>query len=100
MYRILKPNGVFVFDDPNPDSSELVLKHHSVLDSMNDQGKKLFFIHSIDDYVHSLHRSNFEVEQIRLARFDDRIRHTFTPETFRKNEGHTFGFIIKARKQK
>jgi ubiquinone/menaquinone biosynthesis C-methylase UbiE len=100
VYRILKPNGIFVFDDPSPDSGELVQRHYSVLYDMYNQGKKLFFTHSIDDYVHSLHRSNFEIEQIRLARFDDRIRHLYTPETFRKNKGHTFGFIIKARKQK
>jgi ubiquinone/menaquinone biosynthesis C-methylase UbiE len=100
VYRILKPNGVFVFDDPSPDSREIVVKHHSVLDDMSDQGKRLFFIHSIDAYVHSLHRSNFEVEQIRFARFDDRIRHLITSETFRKNKGHTAWFIIKTRKQK
>jgi ubiquinone/menaquinone biosynthesis C-methylase UbiE len=98
LHRVLKPKGILVFDDPNPDSSEIVVKHHSVLDNMYDQGKKLFFTHSIDGYVHCLHRSNFEVEQIILSRFDDRVRHLFTSETFRKNKGHTSGYIIKARK--
>ena len=98
VHRILASNGVMVFDDPNPDSKILHVALKSLLDKYNDQRKRLYYLHTLDDYVHALHRSRFEIERIKFFRFDDRIRDTFTPETFQENEGHTFGSMFKARK--
>jgi len=98
VHRILASDGVMVFDDPNPDSKILHVAHKSLLDKYYDLGKRLFYLHSLDDYVHALHRSGFEIERIKFFRFDDRIRDAYTPETFRENEGHTFGSMFKASK--
>jgi ubiquinone/menaquinone biosynthesis C-methylase UbiE len=98
--RVLKPRGIFVFDDIMPDSTYFKQKKENELGVAFNQGKRVFYNHSIDDYVHALHRADFQVEEIMFPRFDSRVRMALTQETYRRNKGHTLGIIVKAVKQK
>lgn len=96
--RVMKRGGILVFDDALPNADYFRVKFHTVLDNLFDEGKKLFSIHIIDDYVNGLNRSGFGIEEIKVLRFDDRIKPLLSRRTFKINEGRTFGFVFKARK--
>jgi len=98
--RILKPRGVFVFDDINPDSTYFKQNSENELGKAFNHGKRVFYNHSIDDYVHVLHRADFQIDEVMFPRFDSRVRKSLTKETYRRNKGHTLGIIVRAVKQK
>jgi ubiquinone/menaquinone biosynthesis C-methylase UbiE len=98
-FRLLKMGGILVFDDVNPDSrSEIKPEYRDLLYENSKKGKKIFYIHSIDDIVHNLHRAGFEIEQVKFLRVDGSIKRTLTKKTFARNKGRTFGMVVKARK--
>jgi hypothetical protein len=82
----------------NPDADCAKLRHPDLLAITACRGSPIFSAHSIDDRIHNLHRSNFEIEEIKLARYDNRIKRFFTNAEFQRNKERTFGVIIKARK--
>jgi hypothetical protein len=88
-----------VFDHVNPDGSEIRPKYYDLLYERSQEGKKIFYTHSIDDLVHNLHRVGFEIEQTKFLRIDESIRRTLSKETYARNKGRTFGVIIKAKKE-
>jgi ubiquinone/menaquinone biosynthesis C-methylase UbiE len=98
VHRVLKRGGTFVFDDVVPDAEFFETRQDTPLVQAYKQDKKVFSVHSLDDCVNSLHRVNFDVKEIRFARFDEKIKHTVTKKTFEMNRGHTYGWIFKARK--
>jgi len=98
--RVLKPGGVFVFDDIMPDSTYFKQKSENELGNAFSRGKRVFYDHSIDNYVHALHRADFQIDEILFPRFDSGVQKSLTKETYRRNKGHTLGIIVKAVKQK
>jgi len=101
IFRLMNKGGVMVFDDVNPDSrSEIRPVYRDLLYEMSQNGKKIFYIHSIDDIIHNLQRAGFEIEQVKFLRIDETIRGTLTKEAFERNKGRTFGIVVKARKGK
>ncbi len=95
--RVLKSKGTLVFNDVNPDGY-VSPSYEDTIFRLSQEGKKIFFHHSLDSLVNNLHRVGFEIEQIKFARVDDRIKPTITRKSFNQNKGRTFGLIIKARK--
>jgi ubiquinone/menaquinone biosynthesis C-methylase UbiE len=99
IFRLLKKRGILVFDDVNPDSrSEIRPEYRDLLYEMSQKGKRIFYIHSLDDLVHNLHRTGFEIEQAKFIRIDERISGTLSKHSFERNTGRTFGVIMRARK--
>jgi len=88
-----------VFEDVNPNSrSEIRPKYRDLLYEKSQKGKKIFYIHSIDDLVHNLHKAGFEIEQAKFLRIDETIKRTLTKEAFERNMDRTFGVVFKAKK--
>ena len=98
VHRVLKSGGAFVFDDAIPDARYFKQRFGNTLYGMHERGKKVFSIHTVDDYVNELHRGGFEIEDIKFTRFDERIEPLVTEKTFKANKGRTFGLIVRARK--
>ncbi|MBI4896448.1 MAG: methyltransferase domain-containing protein [Candidatus Aenigmarchaeota archaeon] len=96
--RVLKRDGVFVFDECIPDTPYFQPKKINLLYRTDPKGTKVFANHSIGDYVNQLHRSHFSIAQAKFLRFDDTIKHTLMKACFEKNKGRTFGMIFKAVK--
>jgi len=98
VHRVLKKDGVFVFDDCVPDAEYFEESSSNPLSQTYRQGRSVFSEHTIDQYVNCLHRANFDIEVIKFPRFDESIKHLVTAETFERNKGRTFGVIILAKK--
>jgi len=98
VHRVLKSKGIFVFDNVNPDEDFAELSHPDLLAQRLLVQDGLLYEHTIDDTVHSLHRANFEIEKIKFTRYDKTIERFYTKNGYRRNRGHTFGLIVKARK--
>jgi ubiquinone/menaquinone biosynthesis C-methylase UbiE len=98
--RVLKPGGIFVFDNPMPDSKPFKMAHPNELDKLFEKGKTVYVNHSLDEYVNSLHRSGFEIERVRFIRIDENLKKMLSERTYRLSKGHTFGYIFRARKDR
>ena len=96
-YRLLRSGGTLVFDDVNPDGY-VSPAYKDTIYEMSQRGKKIFYHHSIDSLVHNLHRTGFEIEQMKFTRVDERIRPLITKSSFDRNKGRTFGVIVRAKK--
>jgi ubiquinone/menaquinone biosynthesis C-methylase UbiE len=96
-HRLLKEGGVLVFDDINPDAAVYPVYRDLIFDR-SLRGKKIFYHHTIDSLVHTLHRTGFEIEQIKFARVDRIIQDLVTRTSYSKGKGRTFGVVFKARK--
>jgi ubiquinone/menaquinone biosynthesis C-methylase UbiE len=99
VHRVLKRRGILVFDDILPNAEYFKVKFHTVLDDLYDAGKRLFYIHSIDDYVNSLNRSDFVIQEIKFVRFDEKVKPLVIRRTYTLNKGRTFGFIFRSKKE-
>ncbi len=98
VHRVLKKGGIFVFDDINPDSEFFEVRNRGDLDRAFDRGENVFANHSLDQQVNLLHKAGFEIDKVKFARFDEKIRNTITERTYEANKGHTLGWIFKAKK--
>ena len=97
IFRILKGGGILVFDDIIPDGN-IAPSFRDVIYEKSQIGEKIFYHHSIDSFVHNLHRAGFKIEEMKFSRVDETIRGTITRDSFQKNKGRTFGIFVKARK--
>lgn len=97
IHRLLSVRGILVFDDINPDGSVHPVFRDTIF-QLSQRGKKIFYHHSMDSIVNTLHKVGFEIEQIKFSRVDERIKSTITRESFLRNKGRTFGIVVRARK--
>lgn len=97
-HRLLKQGGVLVFDDINPDANVTPLYRDLIFDR-SQRGEKIFYHHSLDSIVHTLHRTGFEIDQIKFRRVDRTIKDLVTKSSYAEGKGRTFGVVFKARKE-
>ena len=102
IYRILKKDGIFIFDDfvtklkkPfRPRKKSLLVKKTSTSEKAN-----LIFGKGIKDYINDLHETNFEIEEIKFTKIDKTTEKYLTKQSYLKNKGRTLEAFYKCKKQ-
>lgn len=99
IHRVLKKRGIFIYDDFAADLKKPVkTMFNDILMKMRKKGFNVFSWHTLNEHVNILHRLDFHIEDIKFTRIDDKIKHTLSKATFKRNKGRTLGVIFKVRK--
>lgn len=99
VYRVLKPNGIFIFDDLTSNLNKpFHLKHRDYLSEFSADQSKLWEKRKIKNHIQTLKNIGFKIEAIIKTKIDKHIINVLTPEDYKANFGCQFTTIIKARK--
>ncbi len=104
VYRVLKPGGAFIFDEPDsgPRTPEQ-LEHKprpKVLDPLlkyHDQGVKTWYSRPCEQITQKLQTSGFTIEEIVETKYDDELKDMIVNLEYHR--GNVLSRIIKARKK-
>jgi len=98
IYRVLKENGIFVFDDITSKlNKSFSPKYRGYLKEFG-KDNIIWQRHTIDKSLRLIKNAGFKIEKVIETRIDKDIENVLEPDDYKTNYGCHFTTIIKARK--
>jgi len=99
VHRILKKNGIFVYDDQTSELKEpFAPKYKDYLAKYSSKEHRLWIKHSLQEHLYLIDKTGFKIEKIIVTKIDKELKNTLIPDSYKKNEGCFLTTVFKIGK--